>query len=253
MKGLVMKAKYILYGIILVLSNTFLFAGTHRPDVPDTKFVEYGAKFGCVMPVTTEIEANISGIGSCVVINEHWCITAAHVTSGAKNVYVMINGSKFHIDKVIINKEFNMDTNFGKGDISLLYSKKSFGKVFVPELYTGRDEVGKICTIAGYGYTGTFSTGAATGHDYKKRGGTNTIAGTMKEMLTCHANRGGTRLEFIISAGDSGGGMFIDGKLAGISSLILTNNKTIKGVYGDTACFTRVSSYIEWINKHVKR
>ena len=95
-----MKAKYILYGMILVLSNTFLFAGTHRPDVPDTKFVEYGAKFGCVMPVTTMIEDNITGIGSCVVISEHWCITAAHVTYNAKDVYVLINGSKFHIDKV---------------------------------------------------------------------------------------------------------------------------------------------------------
>ena len=248
-----MKAKYILYATFLVLFNTLLIAGTHRPDVSDSKFIEYGAKFGCIMPVTTEIEDNLSGVGSCVVIDKHWCITAAHVASGAENVYVIINKKRFHIDKVIINKNFDMKNNFGEGDIALLYSKESFGKVFVPELYTKRDEVGKPCNMAGYGFTGTFSTGAATGHDYKKRGGTNTISGIMKEMLTCDADKNGTRLEFLIAAGDSGGGMFIDGKLAGISSLILTKHNAIKGVYGDTACFTRVSSYIEWINKHVKR
>lgn len=254
-----MKANILLWFacISIILFSQCLLAGTHRPDIRDAEFLKYGSKFRCVMPVVANIDKtneNLVGMGSCVVINEHWCITAAHVVQPAFRVTVFINGKKFIIDKAIINKNFKMETKIpSDSDIALLYSKESFGEVYCPELYSDKNEKSQICTIAGFGYTGDFVKGIDLKHDFKKRGGTNTIDVIKYGMLSCNASRNGTRLEFLIAEGDSGGGLFINGKLAGIASVIFTIPKKTKGVYGDSAGFTRISSHLEWIEKHVKK
>lgn len=237
--------------------SQFLLAGTHRPDIKDSEFLKYGSRFKCVMPVVANIDKdneNLVGMGSCVVINEHWCITAAHVVQPAFRITVFVNGEKFIIDKAIIHKNFKMEAKIpSDSDIALLYSKKSFGEVYCPELYSQTNERSKICTVAGFGYTGNFIKGIDTKHDFKKRGGTNTVDRIEYGMLSCNASRNGTRLEFLIAEGDSGGGLFINGKLAGIASVIFTLPRRAKGVYGDSAGFTRISSHLEWIEKHVKQ
>lgn len=245
--------------LIFLLLFIFLFspclAGTHRPDLPDSKFLEYGKKFLCVMPVMVEYtndKDDVKGFASCVTINDHWCITAAHVVHGSSRVYVFIDGQKYLIDKAIVRKGFAMEKT-DSNDIALLYSKKSFDKIYNPELYRKKDEVSKICTMAGFGYTGNFNTGVSLAHDFKKRGGTNKINRIENGMLVCDASKPGTSLEFLIAEGDSGGGLFIDGKLAGIASVVITNKNGPKGVYGDLAGFTRISSHIEWIEKHVNK
>ena len=58
-----------------------------------------------------------------------------------------------------------------------------------------------------------------------------------------------TELEFLISPGDSGGGLFIDQKLAGIHSYVYATDGKSDSDYGDVGCSTRVSDYIEWIDK----
>ena len=60
-------------------------------------------------------------------------------------------------------------------------------------------------------------------------------------------------MEFLISPGDSGGGLFIDSKLAGIHSGVIEDkpNKG-KSKYGAVSLHTRISTYYDWINDSVQ-
>jgi hypothetical protein len=55
------------------------------------------------------------------------------------------------------------------------------------------------------------------------------------------------------NVGDSGGGLFIEGKLAGITSLVLSNNKSVDSIYEDEGAFVEIYPYLEWINNNVKK
>ena len=60
------------------------------------------------------------------------------------------------------------------------------------------------------------------------------------------------KLEFLISHGDSGGGLFINGKLAGIHSFVSASDKKADSSYGDQSGHTRISTYKRWIDFIVK-
>ena len=105
----------------------------------------------------------------------------------------------------------------------------------------------------GYGITGNFNTGAKVS-DGKKRAGSNVIDYIEKHILVCSASKPGNRiteLEFLISNGDSGGGLFIDQKLAGINSGIMCSDKKLDSSYGDESCHTRISIHRDWIIKTI--
>ena len=58
-------------------------------------------------------------------------------------------------------------------------------------------------------------------------------------------------MEFLIASGDSGGGMFINGKLAGINSFVTAADGTTNSDYGDECCHTRISIFAKWIKDHI--
>jgi secreted trypsin-like serine protease len=60
-------------------------------------------------------------------------------------------------------------------------------------------------------------------------------------------------LEFLIASGDSGGGLFIDNKLAGIHSCVMTVGKNPQSKYGEESGHTRISNFIEWIEDNRKK
>ena len=57
-----------------------------------------------------------------------------------------------------------------------------------------------------------------------------------------------TELEFMIAPGDSGGGLFIDNKLAGIHSCIMAEGHKAKSDYRTESGHTRISDHVDWIN-----
>jgi hypothetical protein len=63
---------------------------------------------------------------------------------------------------------------------------------------------------------------------------------------------GRTELEFLICSGDSGGGLFINKKLAGINSCVLAADKKPNSSYGDDAGHTRISKYVPWIKQKIE-
>jgi hypothetical protein len=246
---------FLIKTIIGLLLSTSLLAGTIDPLTPDEKYLDYGGKFHYIL--------NICGINSegelfnasCVAIDKNWVLTAAHVVDKVEFCGIMIDESKvLIIDEVI--KHPNFDGSVGTADIALCKIGENLGLSFYPQLYDKNDEDGKLCCISGYGFTGTFWTGQKF-YDGKRRAGSNIIDRSEQDLLICSPSKSMaeklTQLEFLISSGDSGGGLFIDGKLAGINSCVSATGRTPKSIYGDEAGHTRISKFVEWINKSIKK
>ena len=69
-------------------------------------------------------------------------------------------------------------------------------------------------------------------------------------MIVCsvQGTKSQTSLEYLIGHGDSGGGLFIDKKLAGIHSCIYTGDGKLDSSYKDYSAHTRVSLHKPWID-----
>jgi len=235
--------------LMTIILSTNLLAGTRDPSVPDDKYIEYGKKFHYVVNICGIYEDNTLFCGSAVVISPRIILTAAHVVKNSKHCGIHIDNTKvILIDTVICHKDFS--GNFGEADIAICSLSKDLDLTFYPDLYVDNDEVGKICCMAGYGLTGTFFTGQIIS-DGKKRAGSNKIDIVEKDLLICSPSKmgehGRTTLEFMITSGDSGGGLFIDGKLAGINSCVLAVGKPPTSTYGEESGHTRVSKFAPWI------
>ena len=63
-----------LVAILLVFTPFCVQAGTIDPAVPDSKYVEYGEKYECVLPIMGVMgdQLNSQFRASCVVINENY-------------------------------------------------------------------------------------------------------------------------------------------------------------------------------------
>ena len=255
LKGAIMIIRLCLL-FVLMINGGICYSGTIDPNTSDQKYIKYAENFHYVGKLCGIDSNGNKFCASAVAIDDNHILTAAHVVNNAESCYLYINNKKICIPKFIINKNF--EGQFGTGDIAIGYCEEDIGLKFYPELYTSDDEVGKLCSIAGYGITGNFKTGS-TLSDNKKRAGSNTIDNVYLNLLVCtpskQTNKDYTELEFIIAPGDSGGGLFIDNKLAGINSCVMAIDRAPSSSYGDESCHTRISKFIEWIkeNRNVKK
>lgn len=247
----------IFLAILLVFVSSVTLAGTRDPNTPDAKYLEFGKEFPWVVPISNSINCGKckerhSQRASAVLIKPNWALTAAHVVNGTE-VNVLLVGEKKHlVTKVIPHADFK-DDKVGMHDIALCYSPDDFGLAFYVPLYRKNDEIGKDITIAGWGMTGTFVSGANIS-DNQRRAGQNRIISQYGASLICMASRPRQfPLEFMISPGDSGGGMFIGNELAGINSFLMAEDKKADGTYTDESAFTRVSLYADWVELQIEK
>lgn len=244
----------IIYALVLLFISSSIYAGTIDPHTPDEKYLEYGAKFSNVVSICGVYENKTQFCASAVVISPRNILTAAHVVKNSAKCYVAIGDRKYCIHKVICHKDFE-ENKFGLHDIAIGICDRNMNMDFYPELYDQTDEVDKVCSIAGFGLTGTFRTGAVIS-DNKRRAGSNMIDRIEKQLLICSPSPGKwrrTELEFLISSGDSGGGLFIDGKLAGINSCVLVNGTNPpRSDYATESGHTRISEHLDWIKENLK-
>ena len=243
--------------IFLLLSSASINAGTIDPAVPDSKYLSYGSKHECVVEIHTTQDAGdkvkIHGSASAVIITPDIVLTAAHVVVGTKNAKIILkNGEAIEIESYVFPKLFiapELNNHSSAYDIAVCKLKKSAKIDFYPSLYSENDEVGKVCSIAGFGFSGKYNTNVFK-NDRKKRAGSNIIDTIIDDTLICSVGKGQeTSLEFMINSGDSGGGLFIDKKLAGINSAIYKiNNNNIF----DHSRHVRVSLHKNWIDSIIK-
>ncbi len=245
--------KAIVVFVLCLIYSCKLIAGTIDPNTPDEKYLNYGIKFQNVVKLCCYDKENRMCCGSAVIIDSHWILTAAHVVNECNNHCIYLKNQKYLLKNIISHPDYKPSV-FGYNDLALGYLSENANLDFYPDLYSDSDESGKICSIAGYGITGNFITGANIS-DSKKRAGSNIIDHIEKQVLICSPSKPGnnkTELEFLISNGDSGGGLFINQKLAGINSAIMCSDKKLDSSYGDESCHTRISVYRHWIIKTIQ-
>jgi hypothetical protein len=244
--------KLILF-LLFAIFSSIAFSGTIDPNTPDSKYLDYAKKFTYIGRVCGKTNNGMIYCGSAVAIRPRVILTAAHVIKDTKSCFLSINSKEICVPKVVYHSSFD-DNKFGHGDIAIGFTENDIGLDFYPELYTNKDEINKICCISGFGISGTFLTGATIG-DAKQRAGSNKIDYIDRQLLMCSATRGRgrTSLEFLIASGDSGGGLFIDGKLAGINSCVISDGKgsKLQSTYETESGHTRVSDFVEWINNTI--
>lgn len=246
--------KNVISGIIIVFLLSIIgYCGTIDPDTPDSKYIEYGKDFHSVVKLCC-FDGKGLYCGSAVVIDPHWIVTAAHIVENCHSWTVTIGDDKYHIKSMVSHDDYESD-KFGIADIAIGYLENPIILDYYPELYEDDDEVGKLCSISGWGFTGTFNTGTKS-HDGKRRAGSNFIDKTEKQVLICSPSKPNdkiTQLEFLICSGDSGGGLFIDNKLAGINSSVIGYDGKSNSTYNDESCHTRISLYRKWILETMKK
>lgn len=246
---------YFMFLCFIFLVLGIVCGGTIDPNVSDEKYIEYGKKFNYVGKLCGSYEDKTLFCASAVVIRPNYIITAAHVVRGYKTCTITIDEKDYKVTSIMWPKDFNEDT-FGMNDIAIGFVEEGIKLDFYPPLYEADDELGKVCCISGYGLTGNFITGSKK-FDLKRRAGSNIVEDIQQELLICRPSRLSdhkrTSLEFLIASGDSGGGLFIDGKLAGINSCVTGIGKnTTNSTYESESGHTRISVHRRWILKNIK-
>ena len=188
------------------------------------------------------------------LIQKDWVITAAHgLNSVESGQQIQIFDSIFTIKKIFVHPDFEGFEN----DIALIQLDRPVPAINPIPLFSETTELGKQIMILGRGWSGTGITGPIS-DDKKFRVATNKIdsisAHWIKFRFDEPDNPNTTELEGISGPGDSGGPAFIEinGQkyLAGISSNQLNEQIGVKeGHYGVIEYYTRVSSYIHWIEE----
>jgi hypothetical protein len=243
--------------LIFLLANT-VSAGTRDPDIADQRYLEYGKKFKSVVRFRSLGKEKEKHYASAVVIKPHWVLTAAHAVHETTEPAVLMNDDKdaYPIAYILPHQSFDFNAPTNQHDIALGYSEKDFGLEFYTPLYTNTDEVSKLATLAGCGLHGTFETGHVL-VDTQRRAGSNYIERVQDSVLICDPSRNRSDnkspLEFFIAPGDSGGGLFIGNKLAGIHSFVMTRGRAPSSKYGEESGHTRVSLYVDWVESEIKK
>jgi len=243
--------KYII-AILLLISASLSNAGTIDQKNQDYKYVEYGAEHKCVVEIGGIYHKDTKFRASAVVFKPSWILTAAHIIQNAKHCFIKNGDEIIQVTDLSYPEEYD-ENKFGFYDIAIGKLEKEVNLNFYPELYTKDDENNKICSISGFGLTGPFQISATRTSDNKKRAGTNTVNRIENHLLICNLIDKNTALEFLICHGDSGGGLFIDKKLAGINSCIFSDDKKLDSDIKDESGHTRVSFFTDWINKSIDK
>lgn len=257
----------IFLAIFLVVLSSISYGGTIHPSIPDSKYLEFGEKFTCVKQIEIdygrdEKDREIRGYSSCTILNDSWVVTSAHIALGAKALYVKHNGKRFFVKRMVINKDFNPDMELE----SLMSITKTFADIalckvdepmrdFDAAIMVDKNQeiLNKVITICGFGSTGNFNIGVNK-FDSKRRAGSNIISSIENDVLLAKSTRREkpTSLEFLVAGGDSGGGVFVDGKLLGVISFVRSDDKILSD-FGDTSGFIDIRQYTGWINGIIKQ
>lgn len=235
----------------MFLCSHAIAASLHE-SIDDKKYLEFGKKFDCVIQIEIyEKSPNIMSLGSGVIISNNWILTSAHGLSNSNKVIAIIDNNRYESIKIIPHDKFKAYE--GKYDIALIKVPdiKNFDKF--PVLNTDTDLLQRNVMICGFGLVCKANNTSEQKYDGQRRAGSNTSIDLEDHMIICEMNKDDhSELELILNSGDSGGGLFLKGNLAGINSCIIATDGNADGSYGDRSGHTRVDLFLDWIRHNTK-
>lgn len=238
---------------VVMIAIQRAIAGTIDPAAEDSEHIEYGKQFRHAARLRCDGEAaSRINWATCVVVGPRHVLTSAHVVKGRSGVTVLVEGVEFAVANVDIHEDYD-SASPGRADLAVCRVESDLPFDWFPRLYAGDGEEGQVCSLAGYGLTGTFATGYSV-DDGLRRAGSNVVDGVAGDLMSCSAGTSEpTTLEFLITPGDSGGPLFIGSELAGIHSFIAARKGTCpRGRRGEESFHTRISPHREWILERIK-
>ncbi|MGD1716772.1 trypsin-like serine protease [Dapis sp. BLCC M172] len=255
--------------ITTVCFHNIAHAGTIRHDRPDEEYTSLANLFPSVGHLDTKFS---SGEYTCsaTLIDPSYILTAAHCLDHNNQTLLNANFWAYGISYSVTNTTahrgwFSSDRDFTAGyDIAVLRLETPVLHLPLAPLFTGFDESEQTGTYVGFGATGNGFTGSLPNTIGTKRAGQNIVElgrslGLSESLLlsdfdhplTSDSSKPETiplDLEYTIAPGDSGGGLFINGYVAGVSSFGWGRNDGLNdSSYYDVVGSTRVSSHIDWI------
>lgn len=231
---------------IVFLWSSIGICGSIHENINDEIYRNFGKKYECVVPLNIELQDNIVAIGSGVIIDEEWILTAAHGLVSCKSVKFEKFNEKFESLKVIPHKDFNYDS--GLYDIGLIKINKKIKLKKYPKLEIIENIVGENVVMCGYGIIKRADNPSLEKIDMQIRAGTNIVDKIEDHLYICTMSKNNpTEAEYIISGGDSGGGLFYEDSLIGINSCCIGLDGESDGSYNDQSGHTRVDLFLDWI------
>ena len=296
MKHLI-SASCLLSVVAMLASVAAVQAGTIRDDVPDSEYRDLSkeSRFDAVGNLTWS-EGGYDYAATATLISPEWLLTGAHCVDGTDfsgggitNMTFDLGDNSLFPDITVTADQwfphpgwgvFNGDLNKGY-DIGLIHLSSPITSVAPARLYEGSGEIGQVGTFVGYGRTGTGITGDYYGSIFKRAGNqvidnlggetTNTgitLLGNNRILYTdfdsptdpSESTMGSSTplpLEYMTASGDSGGPLFIEDPVTGLSLIAGVDSfgSTFDGFnnadYGDANGSTRVAYFVPWIRTYV--
>jgi hypothetical protein len=196
--------------------------------------------------------------GGCTLVDPRWVVTAAHAVGrlSKQGAEIQVGDELVAVDAVIRHPEFDETTY--RNDIALVRLARPVTAVAPVALSRERNEEGRRVVFVGQGFSGTGETGAQRS-PAARRAAENRVESVSEQWLrfVFDAPPGGLELEGISGPGDSGGPAYLDTaegpRLVGISSWQDNRKQGAEGLYGVLEYYTRVSSYVDWIEAETRR